>query len=63
MKTIKKDQESEQEINTKTYLKNEKIKEENVEKQIPYVWRKKAKAKRISKKLSRGKKKSQYNNE
>ena len=35
MKTIKKDQESKQEINTETYLNKKKTKRENMEKQVP----------------------------
>ena len=47
-----------QEINIENYLKKKKIKRKNIEKKhIPqYVSRKKTKIKRISKKLSRGKK-------
>ena len=50
-------------INTETYLKKKKNKKENIVKiDITICLKKKTKIKRISKKLSRGKKKSQYNN-
>ena len=45
------------EINTETYLKKKKIKRENMEKTYTTIClKKKTKTKRISKKLSRGKK-------
>ena len=55
MKMIKKELESKQEINTKTYLKNKKTKRETMEKtNIAICLKKKKQTKRISKKLSRG---------
>ena len=52
MKTIKKDQENRQEINTKTYLKNKKTKKENMAKIDTTICLKRKKTKRISRKLS-----------
>ena len=55
MKMTKKDQESQQEISTETYLKKKKIKRQNMEKTDTVICLKKeTKTKRISKKLSRG---------
>ena len=57
MKTIKKDRESKQKINTEVYLQMTKSKRENMEKTDTIIClKKKIEAKRISKKLSRGKK-------
>ena len=62
MKTIKKDQESKQEINTETHLKKKVTKREKMEKQISsYAWRKENRLKEYQKNY-REAKNSQHNN-
>ena len=56
MKMIKRDWEHRQEINRETYVKKKKIKKENIRKIDIAKCRKETKTKRISKKLSRGRK-------
>ena len=61
MKIIKKDWESKQKINIKTYKKKEKKK--NTKKTDIIVWVKEPKIKRISKKIIVRQKKYQYNHD